>query len=446
MAKVTFENVSKHFGNFTAVKDLNLTVEDEEFLCLVGPSGCGKTTTLRMLAGLNDISEGKIKIGNKTVNDVPSKDRDIAMVFQSYALYPHYTVYDNMAFGLRTRYHSPKASAFLSFFIGGFYALFLGLLYLILWLFGFLGLNENLFFVASLFGLGLILLLFPEVRRDIKIYIMTLFSKYFSIIRTHLENEKEIEEKVLETAQLLNIEEQLWKKPKQLSGGQRQRVALGRAIIRKPKVFLMDEPLSNLDAKLRVQMRAELERLTHKLKVTSIYVTHDQIEAMTLGHRIAIINEGILNQVGTPDEVYNRPHNQFVAGFIGSPSMNFFQGYIKEKDGFLTFNSTGFDYSIPAQYNNLKSYINKEIIMGIRPEHIRINNHHNTNNLIKAIIGVLEPIGAGTYVYLDLPNNEEIVVHAEGIINLHVDSEITVSFLDDKLHFFEKDTELRIDS
>ncbi len=250
MASVTYDHITKEFGEVVAVNDLNLAIDDKEFIVLVGPSGCGKTTALRMLAGLEEITKGEVKIGDRIVNDVPPKDRDIAMVFQSYALYPHMTVYDNMAFGLKLR-KTPK---------------------------------------------------------------------------------QDIKRRVQEAAEILGIQDMLTRKPRQLSGGQRQRVALGRAIVREPKVFLFDEPLSNLDAKLRIAMRSEITKLHQRLQTTFIYVTHDQIEAMTMATRIAVINKGVLQQLDTPQTLYDRPDNMFVAGFMGSPAMNFFKAKVR-KDG-----------------------------------------------------------------------------------------------------------------
>src|SRR5512139_2108754 len=265
MASVTYDHVFKRYGDVTAVNDLNIHVEDKEFLVFVGPSGCGKTTSLRMLAGLEEISEGTISIGDRVVNDVPPKDRDIAMVFQSYALYPHMSVYDNMAFGLKLRGTS-KA---------------------------------------------------------------------------------EIDRRVQQAAQELGIEHLLDRKPKALSGGQRQRVAVGRAIVREPAVFLMDEPLSNLDAKLRVEARAMIQRLHHRLETTFIYVTHDQTEAMTMGSRIAVLKDGLLQQVDTPQVLYDKPGNVFVAGFIGSPSMNFFDATMVQDNGDLHIDSGVFRIKVP---------------------------------------------------------------------------------------------------
>ncbi|MHA1745516.1 MAG: ABC transporter ATP-binding protein [Promethearchaeota archaeon] len=443
MANVSFKNISKHFGNFTAVKNLDLEVKDQEFLCLVGPSGCGKTTTLRMLAGLEEISEGTISIEEKIVNDIPSKDRDIAMVFQSYALYPHYTIYDNLAFGLRTRFSS-KSESLVRLLMILFYTLVVGIYYGVCALLGLISaLDANLFFGAGIFGGLIVIVLFPEVRKDIKQYLIAYAAKFNESIKHYMENEKEIEQKVQDTAELLGIKEQLWKKPKQLSGGQRQRVALGRAIIRNPKVFLMDEPLSNLDAKLRVQMRAELERLTDKLKVTSIYVTHDQIEAMTLGDRIAVLNEGVLQQVGAPFEVYNHPQNLFVAGFIGSPSMNLIKGDISEKDGQLQFESPAFSYPIPNAYSNLRKHLGTQVTLGVRPEHIKIKREKADGSL-QATVGVLEPIGSDTFIYLDFPDDTELICKEEGIPHYKINIEVQVLFDIENLHFFDTTTELRI--
>src|SRR6056297_684836 len=291
MAGVFLENITKRYDDVVAVKDANLEIKDKEFLVLVGPSGCGKSTTLRMIAGLEDITEGTIKIGDEIVNDVAPKDRDIAMVFQNYALYPHMNVYDNMAFGLKLR-KEPK---------------------------------------------------------DL------------------------IDKRVNEAAEILGIEELLDRKPKKLSGGQRQRVALGRAIVREPKVFLMDEPLSNLDAKLRVQMRTELSKLHDRLKTTVIYVTHDQTEAMTMGDRIVVLKDGFIQQVDDPLTLYNQPENIFVAGFIGSPAMNFMDAKIDEEDGKYYIDGDGsFRIIIPEnrmeKFPEINNYVGKEVVFGIRPE------------------------------------------------------------------------------
>ncbi len=444
MAKVVFENVTKRFGNFTAVKDFNLEINDHEFLCLVGPSGCGKTTTLRMLAGLDDITEGSIKIGEKVVNTVEPKDREIAMVFQSYALYPHYNVYNNLAFGLRARAKS-SGKLLISIIMTITYLLpILAILLaglLISFLFQSIGIT---ILIAGLISYLAILALYGEVRKSIRNRVISFFAKKINSIKVHEEVEAEIEEKVKNAAKLLNIDQQLVKKPKQLSGGQRQRVALGRAIVRNPKVFLLDEPLSNLDAKLRVQMRAELQRLSHKLGVTTMYVTHDQIEAMTLGHRIAILNEGVLQQVGRPNEVYLEPLNKFVAGFIGSPSMNFINGKVESKNGKVIFSSIALEYEIPDRYSNLKDYDGKEVILGIRPEDIRVKPNDDGVNHYKVNIGVIEPIGSDTYIYIDFTEDYYMIVKMEGLTDLQVHSDIFVSFNEKYIHFFEKESEKRI--
>ena len=289
MASVTYDNVSKSFGDVDAVKEMNLSIIDKEFLVLVGPSGCGKTTGLRLLAGLEDIDEGKISIGNRVVNEIEPKDRDIAMVFQSYALYPHMSVFNNMAFGLKLR-KTPK---------------------------------------------------------------------------------EEIKRRVHEAADILSIEHLLERKPRQLSGGERQRVAVGRAIVREPQVFLFDEPLSNLDAKLRVQMRAEISKLHQRLKTTFIYVTHDQVEAMTMADRIAVMDRGVLQQVDTPQALYDNPTNVFVAGFIGSPAMNFFNAKLEKSNGSLMVNTGAFQVPVPpSKVKQYADFAGKQVIFGIRPDDI----------------------------------------------------------------------------
>ncbi|CAG0961924.1 partial sulfate transport system ATP-binding protein, partial [Anaerolineae bacterium] len=289
MASVTYKNVVKKFGDLTIIKNLNIVVEDKEFLVLVGPSGCGKTTALRLLAGLEEITDGEIVIDDRVVNDVAPKDRDIAMVFQSYALYPHLSVYDNMAFGLKLR----------------------------------------------------------KTSKD------------------------EIKRRVNEAAEILGITDLLQRKPRQLSGGQRQRVAVGRAIVREPKVFLFDEPLSNLDAKLRVQMRAEISKLHQRLQTTFIYVTHDQTEAMTMASRIAVITKGNLQQLDTPQNLYDHPNNLFVAGFIGSPAMNFFPAKLVKQGEKILVDSGDFQVTIPDSHSApYKSMDGRSVIFGIRPENI----------------------------------------------------------------------------
>src|SRR5262244_1607784 len=291
MADVSLRKVVKRYDDVEAVRGIDLDIADHEFVVLVGPSGCGKSTTLRMIAGLEDITDGDITIGGDVVNDVPPKDRDIAMVFQNYALYPHMTVAENMSFGLRLK-HYPKA---------------------------------------------------------------------------------EIRERVSEAARMLDIVELVDRKPKQLSGGQRQRVAMGRAIVRHPKVFLFDEPLSNLDAKLRVQMRVELKKLHERLGTTAIYVTHDQVEAMTLGDRVVVMKDGVVQQVGDPLELYNRPANKFVAGFIGSPAMNFANVTVADGNGRLTAKNAGLESEIPGtQGERLRAHLGRELMLGIRPEDLHI--------------------------------------------------------------------------
>src|SRR5678815_1398309 len=291
MAQVVLKNLNKKYDEVHAVKDVNLTIRDKEFMVLVGPSGCGKTTTLRMVAGLEEITAGEIVIGDRVVNDLPPKDRDIAMVFQNYALYPHMTVYDNMAFGLKMRK----------------------------------------------------------------------FAK------------AEIEKRVQEAADLLGIRELLKRKPRQLSGGQRQRVAVGRAIVRHPQVFLFDEPLSNLDAKLRVQMRVELKRLHDRLETTAVYVTHDQVEAMTLGDRVVVMKDGIVQQIGEPLDLYNRPVNKFVAGCIGSPAMNFATVTMADGNGRLTAKNGGLEIEVPAPHaDRLRAHTGHQLTIGIRPEDLRV--------------------------------------------------------------------------
>jgi multiple sugar transport system ATP-binding protein len=323
MAQVRFENVTKRFGDTTAVDNLNLEVADKEFLVLVGPSGCGKSTVLRLLSGLEELTGGNIYIGERLVNNMPSKDRNIAMVFQSYALYPHMSVYNNMAFGLSLR-KVPKA---------------------------------------------------------------------------------EINRRVTEAARILGIEELLKRKPRQLSGGQRQRVALGRAIVREPAAFLLDEPLSNLDAKLRVQTRAELSKLHQRLGTTFIYVTHDQIEAMTMASRIAVLDKGVLQQVGTPQELYDRPGNVFVAGFIGSPAMNFFEVAVGgEKDG-LFLDSGSFRVPVPkSKKDMLLPYQGKKLTLGIRPEDIHVKEYLpaeiNDAATVTDKVDVIELMGNELFVYL----------------------------------------------
>jgi multiple sugar transport system ATP-binding protein len=363
MAQVTLENVGKMFDQVTAVRDVNLTVHDKEFVVLVGPSGCGKSTTLRMVAGLEEISSGTIKIGDRVVNDVPPKDRDIAMVFQNYALYPHMSVYDNMAFGLKLRK-------------------------------------------------------FPK---------------------------PEIQQRVGEAAEILGIQELLQRKPRALSGGQRQRVAVGRAIVRKPQVFLFDEPLSNLDAKLRVAMRAELKKLHERLQATVIYVTHDQVEAMTMGDRIVIMKDGIIQQVGAPLEVYASPQNQFVAGFIGSPAMNFVACTVTGKDGQLFFTNPGMSLMVPSsRAKALAAYKDKQVTMGIRPEELRSSTPQDPAACtFEAMVEVVEPIGHE--IYLDVTAGPaELVARVSPDTPVKVGQKIRLAATVEKLHAFDPQTEKAI--
>ena len=365
MARVLLENVTKKFNDVVAVKNITMEVKDQEFVVLVGPSGCGKTTTLRMVAGLEEITEGKIYIGDTLINDVPPKDRNIAMVFQNYALYPHMRVYDNMAFGLKLR-GIPK---------------------------------------------------------------------------------KEVKDRVRDTANILGLEKLLDRYPKQLSGGQKQRVAVGRAIVRRPEVFLMDEPLSNLDAKLRVQMRAELQRIHKTLKATVIYVTHDQVEAMTLGQRVAVILNGELQQVENPLTVYGKPKNRFVAGFIGSPPMNFIKGTISKKGDQYTFECEGFKIDVPPEVDHLlESYVGKEVIFGIRPEHIWDVNSSDwikEKITLESTVDFREMIGAETYLYVHV-GKIPLTTRVGGLCDALTGSKFQIVLRTNKVHFFDPVTQTAI--
>jgi multiple sugar transport system ATP-binding protein len=371
MAKVIIENLHKIYPGdkgrqVTAVENLNLRIDDEEFMVFVGPSGCGKSTTLRMIAGLEDISQGNIYIDDKRLNDVPPKDRDIAMVFQNYALYPHMTVYKNMAFGLELR----------------------------------------------------------KLPRE------------------------EINQRVSEAAQILGLtDEMLQRKPKALSGGQRQRVALGRSIVRKPKVFLFDEPLSNLDAKMRVQMRGEIAKLHGRLRNTMIYVTHDQVEAMTLGDRICVMKSGRVQQVAQPLEIYNRPANMFVAGFIGSPAMNFIAGKIIERAGSLFFSeestSPGAELLLLQVDENhgkhLAKWLDKPLVMGLRPEDMeaRISaGSANPRHLFNATVEIIEAMGAETYLYLH-SGAHPLIARSRSQMQVAPKEQIEMVAHMEKAHFFE---------
>ncbi len=368
MASVQLKNIKKTYSNgITAVSDFNLDIADEEFIILVGPSGCGKSTTLRMVAGLEEITDGELYIDGKIMNDVAPKDRDIAMVFQNYALYPHMTVYDNMAFGLKLR-KVPKA---------------------------------------------------------------------------------EIDQKVHEAARVLEIEHLLDRKPKALSGGQRQRVAMGRAIVRNPKVFLMDEPLSNLDAKLRVQMRVEISKLHERLHATIIYVTHDQVEAMTLGSRIVVMKDGVMQQVDSPVRLYNQPQNLFVAGFIGSPQMNFVDAVpVQEgKDVYLTFCDE--KIKLPAEKAQKVldgGYIGKDVVMGIRPQDIHETDEalaQFPDSTVTAKVTICEMLGSEMNLYFTIGDNDLIAV-VNPRIQVKGDDKIKLAIDSTKLHIFDKETEMVI--
>ena len=370
MATVTLTNINKVYdGNVHAVIDFNLKIKDKEFIVFVGPSGCGKTTTLRMVAGLEEITSGELRIDDEIVNDVAPKDRNIAMVFQSYALYPHMTVYDNMAFGLKLR----------------------------------------------------------KFSRD------------------------EIDRRVNEAAEVLGLKPYLDRRPKALSGGQKQRVALGRAIVRNAKVFLMDEPLSNLDAKLRVQMRAEIIKITERLGITTIYVTHDQIEAMTMASRIVVMKDGVIQQVGTPKDIYDNPNNTFVGGFIGTPPMNFIEGRVSE-DGYFVIGDHKLGVTklrIPENKFKIldtQNYIDKPVILGIRPEDIYdtpelFEKYADSKVHIK--VDVAELLGAETNIYGVL-NGQTLVAKVPARVDLHMNDETDLVLNMEKCHFFDEETQQRI--
>jgi len=370
MAGVRLNHVVKKYpGNDEAtVKDFHLEIKDKEFLVLVGASGCGKSTTLRMIAGLEEITEGELYIGDRLVNDVAPKDRDIAMVFQSYALYPHMDVYQNMAFGLKLRK----------------------------------------------------------------------FKK------------SDIDKRVREAAKILDIEHLLDRKPKALSGGQRQRVALGRAIVREPQVFLMDEPLSNLDAKLRVQMRSEISKLHKRLETTIIYVTHDQTEAMTMGDRIVVMDKGIIQQAATPEEIYNFPVNMFVAGFIGSPSMNFINGTFHEQAGSLYFKAPGLNVQVPegkAKALRDKGYVGKEVVLGARPEdfhEVPIFLESSPNSIVNAHIEVAENLGHEMYLHMNGIGPNTVIARVDGRAGFKEGTNVKLALDMNKVHFFDLETTVSI--
>ncbi len=364
MSSVELKNVFKKYdGGVVAVSDFTLYIEDKEFIILVGPSGCGKSTTLRMIAGLEEISEGQVFIGERLVNDVQPKDRDIAMVFQNYALYPHMTVFDNMAFGLKLR----------------------------------------------------------KVPKD------------------------EIKRRVHEAARVLEIEHLLDRKPKALSGGQRQRVALGRAIVREPKVFLLDEPLSNLDAKLRVQMRIEITKLHQRLQTTFIYVTHDQTEALTMGTRIVVMKDGFVQQVDSPLSLYDKPNNMFVAGFLGTPQINFFNSMLTEKgsDLWLTFNNTSIKLPAEKATPTVREYLGKEVVMAVRPEAIRDDEAHlaiSPDTKVTASVEVVEMLGSETLLYLTI-DGVSAIARVNPRNTAAVGDVVPMCFEASRIQIFDKDTE-----
>jgi multiple sugar transport system ATP-binding protein len=363
MAQVVLKDLNKKYDEVHAVKDVNLHIRDKEFVVLVGPSGCGKSTTLRMVAGLEEITSGEITIGDRVVNDLPPKDRDIAMVFQNYALYPHMTVYDNMAFGLKMRK-------------------------------------------------------FPK---------------------------PEIEKRVREAAEILGIQELLKRKPRQLSGGQRQRVAVGRAIVRHPQVFLFDEPLSNLDAKLRVQMRVELKRLHDRLETTAIYVTHDQVEAMTLGDRVVVMKDGWIQQVGEPLELYSRPANRFVAGFIGSPAMNFVDVNIVAAGDGVWAEAPGLRLRVPAdRTQRMRAYAGQRATLGVRPEDLHIAGGADApDTIINAVVDVVEPLGSE--ILLDVKVGPSLMVaRVDPTIRVKVHESLRLAVEPDRLHFFDARNEAAV--
>ena len=365
MAEVVFDHVTKAFDGFVALNDLNLLVEDGEFLVLVGPSGCGKSTALRCLAGLEEITSGDIRIGDRVVTDVPPKDRDIAMVFQAYALYPHMSVRDNLAFGLKLR-GTPK---------------------------------------------------------------------------------EEIDRRVNAAAEMLGLTELLDRKPRALSGGQRQRVALGRAIVREPQVFLMDEPLSNLDAKLRVQTRAEIIKLQKRLGTTTIYVTHDQVEAMTMGNRIAVMNAGVLQQLDTPQNLYDHPANLFVATFIGSPAMNVIPGEVVPAEGGVRLVSDGIDIPLPAsQAGKLQDMTGQRVIIGIRPEHLtpEPDTEDGVRPRLRLPVDLVEPLGSETLVHMRRPNGDTIVARVAPEYNVQTGETLELAVETEHIHAFEPETEQAI--
>jgi len=359
MATVSLKNVTKLYsGGILAVDRANITIQDEEFVVLVGPSGCGKSTTLRMIAGLEKITSGDLYLDDRRINDLPPKNRDMAMVFQNYALYPHMNIYENMAFGLRIK----------------------------------------------------------KIPKD------------------------EIHRRVEDAAQILRIQELLDRRPRELSGGQRQRVAVGRAIVRNPKVFLFDEPLSNLDAKLRMQTRVELSDLHQRLKTTMIYVTHDQVEAMTMGDRIVVMKDGLIQQIDTPLGLYNRPANLFVAGFIGSPSMNFFEAVLEKAADRFSCRVGEFRLPVPIEKATvLNAFVGKKIILGVRPECLLLDTHMASEGAVKATVKVIESLGVETIVYADMPQNR-LVAKLPPDREIRIGETVAFRLVMDRVRFFDPKT------
>ncbi|NBV70638.1 MAG: sn-glycerol-3-phosphate ABC transporter ATP-binding protein UgpC [Burkholderiaceae bacterium] len=357
MASISLKNIKKSFGKTSVVEDLNLEINDGEFIVLVGPSGCGKSTTLRMIAGLEEVSSGQIQIGGKDVTNLEPSERNIAMVFQNYALYPHKTVYENLAFGLKMR----------------------------------------------------------KVPQE------------------------EIKKKIQWASEILRIENLLDRKPKQLSGGQMQRVSLGRALVRSPEVFLLDEPLSNLDAKLRIRMREEIGQLHQRLGINMVYVTHDQVEAMTLGDRIVVMNQGKVQQIGTPIEVYDHPANLFVAGFIGAPEMNLIEGDLIHSNGQHTFKSQGITIDLGNKLKNIGPKSNK-VVLGVRPEYIEVVADESRLNLVKARVTLIEQMGAQTLIISELTGNQKVRILSGREDRYAVGDELNIALKDSKLQVFDSAT------
>ncbi len=450
MAKVKFNEITKQFGtNKPAVSNLNLEITDKEFMVLVGPSGCGKTTTLRMLAGLETPTTGTITVDDDDITRLPPKDRDIAMVFQSYALYPHMTVRDNLAFGLKNLTLSTPQKVIVSLLKLLAYTLLFSVFYAFGYILDSFILRSPgvVFFSAITLSFVIAWIVYPELRKNIEYFVLK-FSIGIPGIHDYINQLEEIETRVKQTAEILEIEELLNRKPKQLSGGQRQRVAVGRAIIRDPKVFLMDEPLSNLDAKLRNSTRAELAELQSKLQTTTLYVTHDQVEAMTLGHRIAVMNKGVIEQLGTPSEVYNKPRTAFVAGFIGAPPTNLVKGELtKQGKQLLIRVNEGSFIKIPSDYPNpdlLENHIGNEVIIGFRPEQVEILSIKDSNS-ITGTVTFTESIGSSTIIFVNLFGSE-VRLSEIGHKPRKIGSEIHFRFSGAQTHLFDEKSGISLEN